>query len=85
MTVAKGESATFAIAASSGYEISDVTVDGASVGKVESYTFSDVSANHTIEARFAEAAAKFGQRLRKRRLPRRWLDRQVHQYQRQVL
>ena len=59
VTVAKGESATFAIAASSGYEISDVTVDGASVGKVESYTFSDVSANHTIEARFAKAAAKF--------------------------
>ena len=59
VTVAKGESATFAIAASSGYEISDVTVDGASVGKVESYTFSDVSANHTIEAKFAKAAAKF--------------------------
>ena len=59
MTVAKGESATFAIAASAGYEISDVTVDGASVGKVESYTFSDVSANHTIEAKFAKAAAKF--------------------------
>ena len=32
---------------------------GASVGKVESYTFSDVSANHTIEAKFAKAAAKF--------------------------
>ncbi len=59
VTVAKGESATFAIAASAGYEISDVTVDGASVGKVESYTFSDVSANHTIEAKFAKAAAKF--------------------------
>ncbi len=59
VTVAKGESATFAIAASAGYEISDVTVDGASVGKVASYTFSDVSANHTIEAKFAKAAAKF--------------------------
>ena len=59
VTVAKGESATFAIAASAGYEISDVTVDGKSVGKVESYTFSDVSANHTIEAKFAKAAAKF--------------------------
>ena len=59
VTVAKGERATFAIAASAGYEISDVIVDGASVGKVESYTFSDVSANHTIEARFAKAAAKF--------------------------
>ena len=59
VTVAKGESATFAIAASAGYEISDVIVDGASVGKVESYTFSDVSANHTIEAKFAKAAAKF--------------------------
>ena len=59
VTVAKGERATFAIAASAGYEISDVIVDGQSVGKVESYTFSDVSANHTIEARFAKAAAKF--------------------------
>src|SRR5207249_1980489 len=34
------------------YHISDVTVDGASVGAVSSYTFTNVTANHTIAAAF---------------------------------
>ncbi len=33
--------------------VSGVTVDGSSIGAVTSYTFSDVSANHTISATFA--------------------------------
>ena len=47
-----GESKAFAIAANNGYRILDVTVDGQSVGAVESYTFSNVDANHSISATF---------------------------------
>ena len=50
--VASGGSQAFAIAASGGYSISSVLVDGASVGAVTSYTFSNVTANHTIAASF---------------------------------
>ena len=49
-----GESKTFAIAANTGYFISDVTVDGESVGTQNSYTFSNVTTNHTISATFLE-------------------------------
>ncbi len=43
---------TYSILPGSGYEISEVTVDGASVGKVSSYTFENVLADHTIRATF---------------------------------
>ena len=33
--------------------MADVLVDGVSVGAVTSYTFTDVTADHTIEATFA--------------------------------
>src|SRR5439155_9080730 len=35
------------------YQVADVLVDGASVGAVSSYTFSNVTDNHTITASFA--------------------------------
>lgn len=41
-------SKTFSIKPSDGFAIKDVLVDGASVGAVTSYTFSNLSANHTI-------------------------------------
>lgn len=44
---------SFSIAPASGYQISDVVVDGASVGAPSSYTFTNVTANHTIQARFS--------------------------------
>lgn len=53
VSVTEGESATFTIAANDGYEVSDVKVDGTSVGKRTSYTFENVTAAHTIEATFA--------------------------------
>lgn len=53
VSVTEGESATFTIAANDGYEVSDVKVDGTSVGKRTSYTFENVDAAHTIEATFA--------------------------------
>jgi len=51
-TVLCGDDITFAITPDSGYEIEDVLVDGLSFGAIDTYTFSDVKANHTIEAVF---------------------------------
>ena len=36
----------------SGYEIKNVLVDGVSKGKITSYTFENVTENHTIQAEF---------------------------------
>jgi hypothetical protein len=47
-----GESQTFIITASPGYRISDVMVDGSSIGVVGSHTFTSVVADHTIAASF---------------------------------
>jgi len=44
---------TFAIAPNSGYQIADVLIDGASVGAVTTYAFSNVTGNHTISASFS--------------------------------
>lgn len=52
VTVNKGESATFTITPNNGYHIEDVLVDGVSVGAVSTYTFSNVTANHSIHATF---------------------------------
>lgn len=51
--VAKGTDQTFTITADAGYHISDVKVDGKSVGTNSTYTFEKVAENHTIEAVFA--------------------------------
>ena len=51
-SVTCGGNQTFAIAANNGYRIVDVTVDGQSQGAIESYTFSNVTADHTITATF---------------------------------
>ena len=47
-----GASQTFTIIPDEGYEVEDVLVDGKSVGAVTSYTFENVTANHTISATF---------------------------------
>jgi hypothetical protein len=52
-TVNYGGSITFTIAADIGYHIADAGVDGVSQGAVSSYTFDNVTANHTITATFA--------------------------------
>ena len=52
-TVSAGGSQTYTLVPSSGYHVNAVTVDGASVGAVTTYTFSAVSANHTISVSFA--------------------------------
>ena len=48
------DSKTYTITPNSGYEVSGVFVDGVSVGAVTTYTFSNVQADHTIFAVFAE-------------------------------
>lgn len=48
-----GDSATFSIDPDPYYMITDVLVDGVSTGRRSSYTFSDISADHTISATFA--------------------------------
>jgi hypothetical protein len=51
-TVNSGGSQTYTITPATGYQIAGVTVDGTSVGAVSTYTFSNVTANHTISATF---------------------------------
>ena len=51
-TVNYGSSKTFTITPSYGYKISNVKVDGKSVGPVSSYTFTNITQDHTIEALF---------------------------------
>lgn len=50
--VNRGENQRFTIQPDEGYVIADVLVDGKSVGKVETYTFEKVTADHSIQARF---------------------------------
>jgi hypothetical protein len=50
--VIQGTSQRFAISASPGYTIANVKVDGVSQGAVTSYTFTNVTTNHTIVASF---------------------------------
>lgn len=52
-TVNTGASLTYAMTPETGYKVSNVFVDGLSVGSRTSYTFSSVTANHTIYAVFA--------------------------------
>lgn len=50
--VPEGENKTFTIISDDGYKIADVLVDGVSKGAVDSYTFENVTDNHTIYATF---------------------------------
>jgi hypothetical protein len=52
VTVDYGDSPTFTITADPGYKIADVVVDGESEGPLSTLTFSDVNADHTINATF---------------------------------
>jgi hypothetical protein len=53
VTVCLDNGQTFFITPDPGYFTSDVLVDGVSQGAIPSYTFSNVSANHTISASFS--------------------------------
>ena len=48
-----GSSPTFTITPNTGYQVASVLVDGVSVGAVTSYTFNNITTNHTISATFS--------------------------------
>lgn len=50
--VSAGDSKEYTIAPSPGWRIKDVLVDGESVGARDTYTFSNVTGDHTISAKF---------------------------------
>lgn len=51
-TLEHGGAQTYTITPNPGYVIAGVKVDGVNLGAIAKYTFSDVTANHTIEATF---------------------------------
>ena len=53
VTITRGSDQTFTMSPDSGYHVANVTVDGVSVGAVQAYTFTQVSANHTFSVSFA--------------------------------
>ncbi|HJO94909.1 MAG TPA: glycosyl hydrolase family 8 [Victivallales bacterium] len=55
--VNEGESQTFTILPDSDSVIKDVKVDSISVGKVSTYTFSDINTDHTISAEFESTSS----------------------------
>jgi len=50
VTVNQGSDKLFTITPDAGYQIADVLVDGSSVGAVSSYTFTNITQDHTIYA-----------------------------------
>jgi hypothetical protein len=56
ISVKAGESQTFTFTANAGYEVGDVIVDGSGIGAVTSYTFYNVTADHTIRVNFRTAS-----------------------------
>jgi len=52
ITVNQGSDKSFTITPNTGYQIDDVLVDGSSMGAVSSYTFTNVTQDHTIYATF---------------------------------
>ncbi len=55
VSVNDGDDQVFTITPDKGYAVSNVKIDGRSIGAVKSYTFEDVSRSHTIEAIFMKA------------------------------
>mgnify|MGYP003381388603 CR=1 FL=1 len=61
VTVTSGANRSFTITPNSGYQISSVVVDGVAQGAIASYTFTNVTANHTISASFSTATPPGGE------------------------
>ncbi|OQX02556.1 MAG: hypothetical protein BWK80_57655 [Desulfobacteraceae bacterium IS3] len=54
VSVLQGADQKFEIKANNGYYVANVLVDGESVGARANYTFEDVDANHTLDAKFTD-------------------------------
>lgn len=63
IVVPEGADQVFTITADDSYTVTDVLVDGASIGVINSYTFTGVTANHTISASFGEQGDSITSRL----------------------
>ncbi len=50
--VEHGDSKTYVFTPQNGYRVKDVKIDGVSIGPVDSYTFSNITKQHTIEVEF---------------------------------
>jgi len=61
-----GSDQTFTITPQRGYQVSDVLVDGVSMGLVISYTFTNISSDHTIHAEFTKRGLRRGMRRGRR-------------------
>ncbi len=59
VTVNSGANQTFTITPASGYQVSSVLVDGVSVGAVNSFTLSNITAGHTVAATFAAQITQY--------------------------
>ena len=57
VSVREGGDQTFTITPDKGYAVSNVKIDGKSIGAVKSYTFENVSRAHTIEVIFVKGTA----------------------------
>ena len=57
VSVREGRDQTFTITPDKGYAVSNVKIDGKSIGAVKSYTFENVSRTHTIEVVFVKGTA----------------------------
>lgn len=57
VSVADGENQTFTITPDNAYEVFEVKVDGTSIGAATSYSFDDVTEDHTIYAVFRQKSA----------------------------
>lgn len=55
VSVREGRDQTFTITPDKGYAVSNVKIDGKSIGAVKSYTFENVRRTHTIEVIFTKA------------------------------
>ena len=62
VSVREGSDQTFTITPDVGYAVSNVKIDGRSIGAVKSYTFENVTGSHTIEVVFVKGtvSAKTG-------------------------
>ena len=54
VVVWEGSDRSFTVSPNSGYAVADVKIDGKSIGAVTSYTFKNISSDHTIEVSFTE-------------------------------
>lgn len=57
VNVTEGANSNFSVTPGSGFQISALTVDGASAGALATYTFNSVVGHHTIDASFLDIAA----------------------------